>query len=152
MKGVPYHELVGGLLWASLIAHPEITFAVSYLSCFNANPGRSHWEAAKRVLRYLKGCLNAHFILGGNPNYTLDLLAYTDASWAEDRDDRRSTSGYIVKMGDSTISWSSKKQTTVATSSCEAEYMAASYSARQVVWLRSLLSELGADLTNSPTL
>jgi hypothetical protein len=149
---VPYRELIGGLLWASLIGRPEITQAVTQLARFNANPGRRHWEAAKRVLKYLKGHPEVRLTLGGNPNHALDLVAYSDASWAEDRDDRRSTSGYVVKLGNSLISWSSKKQATVATSSCEAEYMAAAYCARQVVWLCLLLTELGADLSQSPTL
>ena len=151
MHDVPFRELVGSLLWTSLVCHPEITQAVCQVARFNANPGRRHWEAAKRILKYLKGRKDSGLVLGGEPEHALEITAYSDASWAEDRDDRRSTSGYVAKLGKATVSWSSKKQTTVATSSCEAEYMAAAYCARHVIWMRRLLTELGGDLDGQPT-
>ena len=116
----PYSELVGSLLWTSLICHPEIAFSVGQLTCFNSNPGQAHWEAAKRVLRYLKGVKDHTLELGGAMKGATELTVYSDADYAGDVDDRRSTSGYVIKLGKSTISWSSKKQTTVATSSTEA--------------------------------
>src|SRR5262249_39008897 len=151
IKGVPFRELVGSVLWTSLVCHPEITQAVCQIARFSSHPDRSHWEAAKRILRYLKGRRKHGLRLGGDISCATSLVAYSDANWAEDPEDRRSTSGYVIKLGNSVISWSSKKQATVATSSTEAEYMAAAYCTRHLIWLRSLLVDLGVDLTHSPT-
>ena len=90
-------------------------------------------------------------VLGGGTHDSTTLTAYSDANWAEDLDDRCSTSGYAFKLGQSTVSWSSKKQNTVAASSTEAEYMAASYCARQALWLCNLLEELGISTKNTLT-
>ncbi|KIJ15237.1 hypothetical protein PAXINDRAFT_52820, partial [Paxillus involutus ATCC 200175] len=79
------------------------------------------------------------------------LTGYSDASWARDIDDRRSTSGYVFQLGIATISWNSKKQPTVAASSTEAEYMAISHAAKQGLWLRQLMRELGIFANDGPT-
>jgi hypothetical protein len=89
-------------------------------------------------------------VLGGDTEAPTALSAYSDSNWAEDRDDRRSTSGYVLKLGDSTISWNSKKQTTVAASSTEAEYMAAAYCSRHILWVRNLLTELEVKISPTP--
>jgi hypothetical protein len=151
MRGVPYRELVGSLLWVSRIAFPQITHAVCQIARFTQNPGRAHWNAAKQILRYLKGAKASILVLGGDPDTAQCLVAYSDSNWAEDLDDRRSTSGYAIRLGTATVSWSTKKQTTVATSSTEAEYMAAHHCSKQVVWLRNLLTELGTTAAESPT-
>jgi hypothetical protein len=151
MKGTPYREIVGSALWTSLVCTPQITYAVCQVARFGNNPGRPHWEAAKRIVKYLKGKSNYGLVLGGKGDNALRLTAYSDASWAEDINDRRSVSGYVVKLGDSTISWGTKRQTTVATSSTEAEYIAAGYCARHIIWLQQLLDELGANPENAPT-
>jgi hypothetical protein len=143
-KEAPHRELVGSVLWTSLICHPEISFAVGQVAKFNANPWKLHWEAAKRILRYLKGKKDMALLLGGCPEHAFDLAAYSDADWAGDWDDWRSISGYVVKLGNSSVSWSSKKQPTVATSLTEAKYVAALYCTRTVVWICHLLSELDA--------
>lgn len=151
MKKTPYRELVGSLLWTSLVCHPEVALAASHLTRFNANPGRPHWEAAKRALRFLKGMKDHSLTLGGDPPNATALVMYSDADWGENIDDRRSTSGYVAFLGNTPISWSSKKQTTVALSSTEAEYMAAAYAARHAVWLRNLLDEVGVGTRSRPT-
>jgi hypothetical protein len=79
------------------------------------------------------------------------LLGYTDANWASDVNDRRSTSGYVFKLAGTTVSWSSKKQTSIALSSTEAEYISRAHATKEAIWLRQLLSELGLD-TSSPTI
>jgi len=109
----PYRELVGALAWLSLGTRPGIAFATSSLARFGHNSGRVYWKAAKRVLRYLK--------LGGkSPGIT----AVTAADWGSNRDNRRSIGAYFVKIGDGAVSRDSKKQSCVALSSTEAEYMA----------------------------
>ena len=143
MRKRPYRTLTGALLWISLIARPDISFASSHLSQFNANPGPSHWKAALRVLRYLAGTRDMCLVLGGSNNDTTTLYGYTDSDWARDVDDRRSVSGYVWQLGNRTISWSSRKQTTVAASSTEGEYMALSYGTKQGLWMRRFLTDIG---------
>jgi hypothetical protein len=140
MKGVPYSSGVGTLMYAMTATRPDIAFAVSTLSAFMANPGEKHWIALKRVLRYLQGTRNYCLVLGGSK---VELSAWCDADWANDKDTRRSVTGYIFKLGDGVISWQSKRQATVAMSSTEAEYMSASHAAREAAFLHQLLSELG---------
>jgi len=141
MKEKPYRSLIGGLQYASLLTRPDITFATNKLSQYLENPGKGHWEAAKRVLRYLKGTRTHALILGGH-RQSHQLQGYVDSDWAECHDTSRSTSGYIFTLGSGAISWSSKRQTTVATSSCEAEYVAAGHATKEGIWLRMLLEHL----------
>jgi hypothetical protein len=151
MRNVPYRELVGALIWLSIVSRPDISFAATHLARFNANPGKTHWNSAKRVLRYLKGSRERQLTLGinsGNPN---ELTAYSDSDWGRDIDSRRSISGYVFLLGDSVIAWSSKQQPTVAVSATEGEYMSGSYATRQGLWLRRLLTEIGLELDDIPT-
>lgn len=144
MRNVPYRELVGALLYVMVATCPDIGFSVGVLCKYMANPGRAHWEAAKRVLRYLKGTSDHALALGGE----LVLRAYTDADYAGDRDDRKSTGAYVFTIGSGAVSWSSKKQSVVALSTLEAEYMAMTQAAKEAIWMQSLLRELGAQLDN----
>ena len=98
-----------------------------------------HWQAVKRILRYLRGTINLKLTYRGNLQ---PLTGYTDADWAGDRDTRRSTSGFVVSVGSGAISWSSKRQPTVALSTCEAEYMGQTQATKEAVWLKSLLNEI----------
>ncbi|KAG7303823.1 hypothetical protein JYU34_010719 [Plutella xylostella] len=134
-----YRNLVGCLMYLSVCTRPDITHAVSVLSQFNDCYNLSHWKAAKRVLRYLKGTLNykLKFTKSG-----LDVKGYVDADWASCEIDRRSYTGYVFKLGNSVISWESRKQRTVALSSTEAEYMAISDSCKEALFIRTLLYEL----------
>ena len=104
-----------------------------------SNPITIHLEAAKRVLRYLRGTLHHGISFSPGP---LTLTAFSDVDWAGDPHDRRSTTGLLVFLGPSPISWSSKKQTTVARSSTEAEYRALASIAAEMSWLHILFKEL----------
>jgi hypothetical protein len=139
----PYRELVGALSWLALGTRPDIAFATSSLARFGHNPGRVHWEAAKRVLRYLKGTKTWRLRLGGK---TPQIAAFTDADWGSHRDDRRSIGAYIVKMGIRAVSWKSKKQSCVTLSSTEAEYMALCQASKEAVWMADFLESLGVPL------
>jgi len=101
----PYRELVGPLARLALGARPDITFATSSLARFGHDPGRVHWEAAKRVLRYFKG-IEKRLKLGGK---SPGIATFTDDDWESNCDDRRSIGAYIVKIGDGAVSWKSKK-------------------------------------------
>lgn len=133
-----YPALIGSLLWVARCTRPDTAFAVNKLSQFLRDPSISHWDSALRVLRYLHTTKHLRLRLGGD----LTCAGYSDADWAEDKIDRRSTSAYAFQIGQGSISWRSKKQATVSLSSTEAEYKAMSDSCKEALWLRTLLSEL----------
>ena len=149
MAKIPYRNAVGSLMYAMVGTRPDIAAAVSAVSRFMSNPGPAHWTAVKRILRYLKGTADWALTLGCEP---LQLTGYCDADWGGDHDQRKSTTGYAFSLGSGSIVWSSKRQPTVALSSTEAEYMAMSNAAREAVWLRSLLRELGYEQATSTVL
>ena len=137
---VPYATAIGSLMYAAVGTRPDIAFAVQALSQFNARPSNAHWTAVKHVMRYLKGTKSLGLRFGAA---TLDLVGYSDADWAQSLVDRRSTSGYVFTLAGGLVSWSSKKQPTVALSTMEAEYIALAHAAKEAIWLRALLTELG---------
>ena len=122
---------------------PTEAFAASSLAHFSHNPRRTHWEAAKRVLCFLKGTENWCLMLGGSE---LALAIYTDADWGSHQDDRRSVGAYLVKIGDGVVSWKSKKQTCIALSSTEAEYMVLCQASKESVWMTDFLGSSGVSL------
>ena len=136
MQYVPYRELVGALTWLAVVLRPDIAFAATYLARFNANPGPIHWKAIKHVLHYLKGAIGYQLTLGLHSGNSNELIVYADSDWGHDIDNHRSVSGYVFMLGESAISWSAKKQPTVAASSTEAEYMSVSHTARQGLWIQ----------------
>jgi hypothetical protein len=105
------------------------------------NPGNDHWSGVKRVLRYVKGTLNHGLKFTDHENF--HLYGYSDADWAGCTETRKSTSGQVFRLGNCTISWRSKKQSVVALSSTESEYIALSESAQEAVWMRDLLKGIG---------
>jgi hypothetical protein len=167
MRGRPYMELVGSLLYASVSTRPDIAHAVGVCSRFMAQPGDRHWKAAKRVLRYLQGTQEFKLRFGdfthlhqhtkrnqqqererssdssGGAQTVSSVSVYCDSDWGGDPDDRRSTSGCVILLHGCPVVWLSKKQITVALSTAEAEYMAMSVATQEVKWLTALLSELG---------
>src|SRR5271168_4197366 len=143
---VPYHEAVGSLMYATLGTRPDICFAVQTVSRFNSKPGLAHWEAVKRIFRYLKGTKDLWLGYGG---VTKELVGYADAggSMAEDR---KAISGYAFMVNGGAVSWSAKRQQIISLSTTESEYVAAVYAAKEAVWLRSLISQLfGIELTTT---
>lgn len=143
MTAVPYQEAVGGLLYIAQGTRPDIAYAVNCVSKFNNNPGKAHWTAVKRIMRYLKGTITAK--LEYSKDDSREVTGYCDADWANDCDDRRSTTGYCFVRQNGAISWSSKRQKTIALSTTEAEYMSLSSITQEAVWLRQLLNEFNLD-------
>ena len=133
-----YSELVGSLLYLSVCTRPDIAFAVGALARHMSKPTTEHWAAAKGVLRYLAGTKNVGIKFSG----PLELVGYCDADLAGAKG-RRSTGGYVFKLGKGAITWSAKLQPTVATSTAESEYMAAAAATKEALWLRHLLYDLG---------
>ncbi|OMP03555.1 hypothetical protein CCACVL1_02371 [Corchorus capsularis] len=141
-----YRKIIGSLQYLCL-TRPDITFAVNRLSQFMHKPTQQHFAALKRLLRYLKGTIWHGININKETN--LSLTVYTNSDWAGDPDDRRSTSAYIVQLGTTPIAWCSKKQSTIARSSTEAEYRAIATAVSEVLWKQSLLSEIPLQIVNS---
>jgi hypothetical protein len=140
MLDIPYKESVGCLMYAMVATRADLAFAVSVVSQFMSKPGPMHWAAVKRIMRYLKGTMELKLTLGGKD---ISLQGYCDADWGGDASTRKSTTGYVFFLGVGAISWNSKRQPTVALSTTEAEYMAASQSAKEAIWLRQLMADVG---------
>ena len=143
-----YQSKIGTLLYLSLGTRPDVHFAVTRLSRYNANPTQDHLNAVDHIFRYLNGSRSKTIRYNGKSNS--GLIGYTDADWGADLDDRHSTSGFIFFMADGPVSWKSQRQKTVALSSTEAEYMAMSEACRQVIWHRIIIDEFGYGL-DQPT-
>lgn len=152
MENVPYRELIGSLMFAATVSRPDIAFSVNKLAQYTANPSRMHWTLAKRILQFLYHTRDWSLKLGGK---STTLYAYSDADFAGDTGDRKSTGGYAIFIGDGAVSWSSKKQSMVTLSSTESEYIQLSETAREIVWTRNYLRETNLGefilLLNHPT-
>lgn len=138
-------------MYLSNCTRPDISFTVRELAKFMSNYGTKHFEAAKHLLRYLQGMRGRGVIYGNSPNPYPIFKSFADSDWAMSKG-RKSVSGFVVKCGNGPLTWSSKQQVVVALSSCEAEYIACSHCACQVLWLHSLFEELGYPQTNSTPL
>jgi hypothetical protein len=134
-----YAKAIGSLMYAMLGTRPDIAYAVSYCSRFLAKPTEAHRGAVKRIMRYLKATIDLCLVYEGEIE---PLIGFTDSDWAGDRETRRSTSGYVFNLGSGAISWSSKRQSSTALSSCEAEYIGQTQATKEAIWLRRLLKEL----------
>jgi len=136
----PYRALVGSLLYLAVCTRPDIAYAVGALARHMAQPTTEHWQAAKGVVRYLAGTVE-YGIMYGDSNSTT-LYGYSDADYGGDLETRRSTTGYVFNVAGGAVSWSSKLQKTVAVSTTEAEYMAATVSVKEAVWGKSISVDL----------
>jgi hypothetical protein len=141
--GTFYRSMAGALQYLTL-TRPDIAFAVQQVCLHMHAPRDVHLAMLKRILRYVKGTPRMGILLRATATPTL--TAYTDADWAGCPDTRRSTSGFCVFLGDSLVSWSSKRQTTVSRSSAEAEYRGVANAVAECSWLRNLLDELNCKI------
>ena len=128
-------------MYAMLCTRPDIAHAVSLTSRYQSDPGMEHWTAVKNILKYLKRTKDMFLCYGGDQE--LVVTSYTDASWNTDPDDSKSQSGYVFILNGAAVSWSSSKQCTVAKSSTESEYIAASEASSEAVWMKRFIVELG---------
>lgn len=135
----PYREAVGCLQYLGSVTRPDILFAVNLLARFNHNATELHWTAVKRLIRYLKGTATIGIVY---KQTDIRLTAFSDADYAGDNAERYSTSGGLLTLGSGPIVSISRRQSTIAQSTAEAEFLAANDVVREIVWLTQLLSEL----------
>jgi hypothetical protein len=135
-----YRSIVGALQYLTL-TRPDLTFAVNKVCQFLHSPTIVHWEAVKRILRYVQGTISLGIKI--TKSNSMLVSAFSDADWAGCPDDRRSTGGFAVFLGGNLISWCARKQATVSRSSTEAEYKSLANATAEVMWVRKLLDELG---------
>lgn len=146
----PCRNLIGCLMYVTVCSRPDLSVAVNILSRYTNKNNKELWQCLKRVLRYVKGSLNLKLIYKRN-EYTDTLSGYVDADWGNNETDRRSTTGYIFKLFENcTICWNTKRQTSVAASSTEAEYMGLFEAVREAIWLKSLANSIHLNLSGRP--
>lgn len=146
----PYAHLVGELLWIGTNIRIDIAFAVNVLARFMTKPKQIHWEAALRVVSYLKGTrdLGIVYRAGGEERP----VGYSDSDWSRDLSDCKSVGGYVFMLNGGPIAWRSRKQNVVATSTAEAEYRAVSSSACEAIWFRHFFQEINRSFGDSPSI
>ena len=137
-----YQCAVGSLMYAAVTTRPDLAISLSIVSRFSNAPKNKHYRAVEIIFKYLRGTSDNKMVMGAAGTDT-ELHGFCDSDWASDIDSRKSTTGYIFFIGASPVSWCSQRQNTVALSATEAEYMSISAAAREAVWLRALLYDLG---------
>ena len=145
-----YQSAVGSLLYLSTRTRPDISYAVSSVARFTSKPTKQHWTAVKRIFRYLNGTISLGLLYSKDKEK--ECTGYSDADWAGDVNDRKSTSGYVFKLSGAAISWRSKKQSCVALSTAEAEYIALASATQESVWLQELLSSMKETIVKPATI
>jgi len=140
MDTVPYASAVGSLMYVQVCTCPDIAFAIGVLGRYQSNPGKDHWTAARKVMRYLQRTMN--FMFTYKRCDFLEVIGYVDSDFAGCRDDFKSTSGYVFMMAGGSISWKSVKQSLTTTSTMQAEYVACYEATLHAIWLRNFISRL----------
>ncbi|KAL5758288.1 hypothetical protein ACOSP7_020899 [Xanthoceras sorbifolium] len=140
MAKVLYASAIGSLMYAMVCTRPDIAQAVGAVSRYMNNPGKIHWEVVKWIFRYLRGTTKKALCFKGGDT---TLTGYVDADLARNVDIRKNTTGYVYTLGGTAVSWVSQLQKIVALSTTEAEYVAVMEASKEMIWLQSLLEELG---------
>ncbi|MBW0536227.1 hypothetical protein O181_075942, partial [Austropuccinia psidii MF-1] len=135
----PYLKRIGILLYIAQGSRPDIAFAVNYLACFSLHADKSHWQALEHLIAYLRGTRNMGIMISKS-NSSSEMKCFVDANWGGEGN--RSTHGYIMFHGINPIGWQSKRQVTIASSTAQAEYMALSFAAKEMLWLYNLFLDI----------
>src|SRR3954465_7800541 len=141
MDKVPYASAIGSIMYAMLCTRPDVAHAISLTSRYQSDPGVEHWTAVKNILKYLNRTKEMFLVYGGDEQ--LVVKGYVDASFDTDKDDSKSQTGYVYILNGGAVSWISCKQSVIARSTVEAEYMAAAEASSEGVWIRNFITELG---------
>ena len=148
-KDLPFREIVGSLIYISVISRPDIAYATSVLSRYLDRPTNQLWTAAKRVLRYVKKTRYKKLTYRCSTEDAL--YAYSDADWAGDTTDRKSTTGSVIYHCGNPILWTSHKQSCVSLSSAQSEYIACASTATDLIYLQRILEDMQYD-TSTPVM
>ncbi|GJV77759.1 retrotransposon protein, putative, ty1-copia subclass [Tanacetum coccineum] len=143
MQNIPYASAVGSIMYVVRCTRPDVTFAQNITSRFQQNPGDLHWTTVKNILKYLRNTKDMFLVYGGDIKRELRVSCYTDAGYLTDADDLKSQTGYVFILNGGDVDWKSAKQSIFATSSAEAEYIAAFDASKEAVWVRKFISGLG---------
>ena len=141
MKKIPYASAVGSLMYAQTCTRPDISFAVGMLGRYQSNPGFEHWKAAKKVMRYLQGTKD--YMLTYKRSEQLEVVGYSDSDYGGCLDSLKSTSRFVFMLANGEISWKSEKQSIIASSTMEVEFVACFEASSHALWLRNFVSGLG---------
>src|SRR3954468_22300926 len=141
MRVIPYASAIGSIMYVMLCTRPDVNLAVSLVGRYQSNPGKEHWTAVRNILKYLKRTKEMFLVYGGDEE--LVVKGYVDASFDADLDDSKSQTGYVYILNGGAVSWCSCKESVVAGSTCEAEYMAASEAAHEAIWMKEFITDLG---------
>ena len=140
MRQVPYVSAVGSLMYTMLCTRPDIYYSVGIVSRYQSNPGPKHQEAIKHILKYLRRTIDCMLVYRCED---LIPISNTDSDFQSNLDFRKSTSGCMFTLGGGAISWRSVKQSCIVDSTMEAKYVTACEAAKEAVWLKKFLSDLG---------
>jgi hypothetical protein len=140
MNKITYAYAIGSIMYAMLCTRPDVAHAISLTSRYQSDLGLEHWTAVKNIFKYLRRTKDMFLVYGGEEE--LIASCYINASFDTDPDDSKSQSGYVFVMNGGAVSWRSSKQSVVARSTTEAEYIAASEAAEEAVWMKEFISEL----------
>ena len=132
----PYREAIGSLMYLMVGTRPDLAFAIGLLAMFVENPTELHWDAVKRVIRYVIHTKDRGLIFGGTE--LQPPVVYVDADWAGDRETRRSMCGFVAMMSGTAVAWCARQQEVVAMSSAESEYISMCNGAKETAWIRRL--------------
>ncbi|GJZ73978.1 retrotransposon protein, putative, ty1-copia subclass [Tanacetum coccineum] len=143
MQNIPYASAVGSIMYAVRCTRPDVAFAQNITSRFQQNPGEVHWTAVKNILKYLRNTKDMFLVYGGDTKRELRVSCYTDAGYLTDADDMKSQTGYVFVLNGGAVDWKSTKQSIFATSSTDAEYIAAFDASKEAVWIRKFIYGLG---------
>ena len=138
MRNIPFASVVGSLMYAQTCTRPDISFAVGVLGRYQSNPGLDHWKATKKIFRYLQGTKD-HMLTYKRSDH-LEVIGYSDSDFAGCVDTRKSTFGYLFLLAGGAISWKSAKQSVIAASTMEAEFVACFEATVHGLWLRNFIS------------
>jgi hypothetical protein len=141
MRAIPYASAIGSIMYAMMCMHPDVSYALSAMSRYQSNYGDTHWTIVKNILKYLRRTKEAFLVFWGEEE--LIVKGYSDASFQTDADDSKLQSSFVFCLNRGAVSWKSLKQDTIADSTVEAEYIAASEATKEVAWIRNFFSKLG---------
>nr|GEX29095.1 retrotransposon protein, putative, Ty1-copia subclass [Tanacetum cinerariifolium] len=143
MQNVPYASAVGSIMYAVRCTRLDVAFAQNITSRFQQNPGELYWTTVKNILKYIRNNKDMFLVYGGDMKRELRVSYYTNAGYLTDADDLKSQTGYVFILNRGDVDWKSTKQSIFATSSTEAEYIAAYDASKEAVWIRKFIYGLG---------